>query len=207
MHRYPTQKVSIYRNWLNSDPTKFRYISWDYSINAICLLLRWITYEEADALAEDFGRGLKGLNPQHEKPVCMFADTRWVNRQTLLSSSHPLPSPHPAGIGGRCSQAAKPYADNDGSASLSLWAHTQSAECWTNSEISLCLLTSMVIESCHQSLWQIACLSVFYYFVDHSLLLCLVFPKKSWKNSTFSSEWAPVRPKRMQVFLGRPVRN
>lgn len=37
---------------------------------------RWITYEEADGLAEDFGRGLKLFNPDHEKPICMFADTR-----------------------------------------------------------------------------------------------------------------------------------
>jgi hypothetical protein len=40
------------------------------------LLCRWISYEEADGLAEDFGRGLKVLNPEREKPVCMFADTR-----------------------------------------------------------------------------------------------------------------------------------
>jgi hypothetical protein len=54
--------------------------------------LRWITYEEADALAEDFGRGLKGLNPQHEKPVCMFADTRWVYRQKSQNLLFFLPS-------------------------------------------------------------------------------------------------------------------
>ena len=47
------------------------------------LILRWISYEEADALAEDFGRGLKRLNPEHEKPVCMFADTRLVYEKKL----------------------------------------------------------------------------------------------------------------------------
>jgi len=37
---------------------------------------RWISYEEADSLADNFGRGLRVLGHQPKQPVCMFADTR-----------------------------------------------------------------------------------------------------------------------------------
>jgi len=37
---------------------------------------RWISYEEADTLADNFGRGLRVLGQQHGDSVCMFADTR-----------------------------------------------------------------------------------------------------------------------------------
>ena len=42
------------------------------------LISRWISYEEADTLADNFGRGLRVLGQQHGESVCMFADTRHV---------------------------------------------------------------------------------------------------------------------------------
>lgn len=37
---------------------------------------RWISYEEADALADNFGRGLRVLGHKPSNAICMFADTR-----------------------------------------------------------------------------------------------------------------------------------
>jgi len=37
---------------------------------------RWILAEEADAMADNFGRGLRVLGHQPSQPICMYADTR-----------------------------------------------------------------------------------------------------------------------------------
>ena len=47
-------------------------------VNNTVFLCRWINYEEADILADNFGRGLRVLGQKHGQPVCMFADTRLV---------------------------------------------------------------------------------------------------------------------------------
>jgi len=37
---------------------------------------RWITYEEADSMADNFGRGLRVVGHESNQPICMYADTR-----------------------------------------------------------------------------------------------------------------------------------
>ena len=37
---------------------------------------RWMTYEEVDAMADNFGRGLRTLGQKPEQNLCLFADTR-----------------------------------------------------------------------------------------------------------------------------------
>ena len=37
---------------------------------------RWMTYEDADQLADNVGRGLRVLGLTPNKPICIFADTR-----------------------------------------------------------------------------------------------------------------------------------
>eukprot|EP00088_Acartia_fossae_P008574 TRINITY_DN14113_c1_g1_i4.p1 TRINITY_DN14113_c1_g1~~TRINITY_DN14113_c1_g1_i4.p1 ORF type:complete len:697 (+),score=216.34 TRINITY_DN14113_c1_g1_i4:275-2092(+) len=37
---------------------------------------RWMNYEEADSMADNFGRGLRVLGHQPQQPICMYADTR-----------------------------------------------------------------------------------------------------------------------------------
>ena len=39
-------------------------------------LLRWMSYEEADTIASNVGRGLRVLGQEANKPLCLFADTR-----------------------------------------------------------------------------------------------------------------------------------
>ena len=65
----------------------YRYHRYMFSNVNVCDVCRWITYEEADGLAEDFGRGLKLLNSDHEMPICMFADTRYKYPTHLLYRS------------------------------------------------------------------------------------------------------------------------
>ena len=52
-----------------------------YIIKLICVLTldistRWMTYEEADSIADSMGRGLRMAGQQPGEAVCMFADTR-----------------------------------------------------------------------------------------------------------------------------------
>ena len=42
----------------------------------ITLFFRWITYEEADSMADNFGRGLRVVGHESHQPICMYADTR-----------------------------------------------------------------------------------------------------------------------------------
>ena len=43
----------------------------------LCLdTTRWMTYEEADSIADSLGRGLRMTGQQPGDAVCMFADTR-----------------------------------------------------------------------------------------------------------------------------------
>ena len=44
----------------------------------MAFLFRWISYDEADSLADNFGRGLRVLGHQPAAPICMFADTRFA---------------------------------------------------------------------------------------------------------------------------------
>ena len=37
---------------------------------------RWLTYEEVDGMADNFGRGLRVLGMQPRDNVCLYADTR-----------------------------------------------------------------------------------------------------------------------------------
>ena len=52
-----------------------------------------MTYEEADSLAENFGRGLRVLGVKPRENVCMFADTRaeWmISAQACFKQGLPL---------------------------------------------------------------------------------------------------------------------
>ena len=52
-----------------------------------------MSYEEADSLAENFGRGLRVLGVKPRENVCMFADTRaeWmISAQACFKQSFPL---------------------------------------------------------------------------------------------------------------------
>ena len=37
---------------------------------------RWMSYDEADSLADNFGRGLRVLGLKPEDNICLFADTK-----------------------------------------------------------------------------------------------------------------------------------
>ena len=53
----------------------------------------WITYGEADKMAEDVGRGLRRVGQEAGKPLCIFADTReeWmVTAQACFKQSFPV---------------------------------------------------------------------------------------------------------------------
>ena len=39
-------------------------------------LTRWMSYEDADTIASNVGRGLRVLGQEANKPLCVFADTR-----------------------------------------------------------------------------------------------------------------------------------
>ena len=54
---------------------------------------RWMTYEEVDAMADNFGRGLRTLGQKPEQNLCLFADTRmeWlVAAQASFRQSFPV---------------------------------------------------------------------------------------------------------------------
>jgi len=54
---------------------------------------RWMSYDEVDGLAEDFGRGLRVLGQQPGQSLCLFADTRaeWmVGAQASFKQSFPV---------------------------------------------------------------------------------------------------------------------
>ena len=54
---------------------------------------RWLSYDEADSMAERFGRGLRALGQQTGESVCLFADTRmeWmVAAQASFRQSFPV---------------------------------------------------------------------------------------------------------------------
>ncbi|XP_023342990.1 long-chain-fatty-acid--CoA ligase 4 [Eurytemora carolleeae] len=54
---------------------------------------RWMTYEDADQLADNVGRGLRVLGLTPNKPICIFADTRaeWlVTAQACFRHSLPV---------------------------------------------------------------------------------------------------------------------
>ena len=40
------------------------------------LLTRWMSYEDADTISSNVGRGLRVLGQEANKPLCVFADTR-----------------------------------------------------------------------------------------------------------------------------------
>ena len=52
-----------------------------------------MSYEEADAIAENVGKGLRELGQQSNKPLCIFADTRaeWMlTAQACFKQSFPV---------------------------------------------------------------------------------------------------------------------
>ena len=52
-----------------------------------------MSYEEADAIASNVGRGLRALGQQPNKPLCVFADTRaeWMlSAQACFKQSFPV---------------------------------------------------------------------------------------------------------------------
>ena len=52
-----------------------------------------MSYEEADAIAENVGKGLRELGQQSNKPLCIFADTRaeWMlTAQASFKQSFPV---------------------------------------------------------------------------------------------------------------------
>eukprot|EP00092_Neocalanus_flemingeri_P017052 GFUD01018440.1.p1 GENE.GFUD01018440.1~~GFUD01018440.1.p1 ORF type:complete len:721 (+),score=167.25 GFUD01018440.1:139-2301(+) len=54
---------------------------------------RWMSYDEADSVAENVGRGLRILGQQSNKPLCIFADTRaeWMlTAQACFKQSFPI---------------------------------------------------------------------------------------------------------------------
>jgi len=54
---------------------------------------RWMSYEEADTIASNVGRGLRSLGQQPNKPLCVFADTRaeWLlSAQACFKQSFPV---------------------------------------------------------------------------------------------------------------------
>jgi len=54
---------------------------------------RWMTYEDADTMAENLGRGLRSVGLSAGTPVCLFADTRaeWlVTAQACFKHSLPV---------------------------------------------------------------------------------------------------------------------
>jgi len=54
---------------------------------------RWMTYEEVDAMSDNFGRGLRTLGQKPEQNLCLFADTRmeWlVAAQASFRQSFPV---------------------------------------------------------------------------------------------------------------------
>jgi len=54
---------------------------------------RWMSYEEADQMVENLGRGLRVVGLQPNKPVCVFADTRaeWlITAQACFRNSLPV---------------------------------------------------------------------------------------------------------------------
>jgi len=54
---------------------------------------RWLSYDEADSMAERFGRGLRALGQEPGENVCLFADTRmeWmVAAQASFRQSFPV---------------------------------------------------------------------------------------------------------------------
>ena len=46
------------------------------SNNLLIPCIRWISYEEADAIVDNVGKGLIALGQEPKKPLCIFADTR-----------------------------------------------------------------------------------------------------------------------------------
>lgn len=54
---------------------------------------RWLTYEEADSMADNFGRGLRVLGMKPNNNVCLYADTRaeWlIAAQASFQQSFPV---------------------------------------------------------------------------------------------------------------------
>lgn len=54
---------------------------------------RWMTYEEVDTMADNFGRGLRVLGQQPRENICLYADTRaeWmVAAQASFKQSFPV---------------------------------------------------------------------------------------------------------------------
>jgi len=54
---------------------------------------RWMSYEDADAMAENLGRGLRSVGLSAGNPVCLFADTRaeWlITAQACFKHSLPV---------------------------------------------------------------------------------------------------------------------
>jgi len=54
---------------------------------------RWMTYEEVDTMADNFGRGLRVLGQQPNENICLYADTRaeWmVAAQASFKQSFPV---------------------------------------------------------------------------------------------------------------------
>lgn len=54
---------------------------------------RWLTYEEADSMADNFGRGLRVLGMKPNKNLCLYADTRaeWlIAAQASFQQSLPV---------------------------------------------------------------------------------------------------------------------
>ena len=57
------------------------------------MVFRWISYEEADSIAENIGAGLRLLGQEAHKPLCIFADTRaeWMlTAQACFKQSIPV---------------------------------------------------------------------------------------------------------------------
>ena len=54
---------------------------------------RWLTYEEADTMADNFGRGLRVLGMAPRDKLCLYADTRaeWlIAAQASFQQSLPV---------------------------------------------------------------------------------------------------------------------